>query len=264
VAELIRKVQRPDVIMAVEVTMRKMKANMLIYAALTIGLGSFVMFALFLFMGSFTVIDFGLDRTQALAFDTLLSLLFFLQHSIMVRKGLRMRLVEIIPDDYYNAFYAVSSGIALITVMLFWQRVPGPILSAEGVFHWILRTLFFLCIVGFRWGEKSLGSFDPFGVKKIKRLIQGRETKFIPLTVRGAYTWVRHPLYFFMLIMIWSCPELTQDRLLFDLLWTIWIVLATLLEERDLVTDFGDQYREYQKTVPMIIPYKMPTRMNID
>jgi protein-S-isoprenylcysteine O-methyltransferase Ste14 len=73
---------------------------------------------------------------------------------------------------------------------------------------------------------------------------------------------VRHPLYFFSLIMIWSCPEITMDRLLFNVLWTVWIVMATLFEEKDLVSEFGDQYRQYQAKVPMIIPYKIPDRMD--
>ena len=242
--------------------MSRFKATMLIYATLTIGHGSLILFLLFLFLGSFTLINLGLDRSQTLVADALLSLLFFLQHSIMVRKGVRMGLANLISDDYYNTFYAVSSGIALLVTMLLWQKIPGPIAAAGGVFYWMLRALFFLCFAGFHWGVKSLGPFDPFGVKKIQRLIQNRETKTMPLTVRGAYKWVRHPLYFFSLIMIWSCPELTMDRLLFNVLWTIWIVMATLLEERDLVFDFGDQYREYQKRVPMIIPYKLPDRMD--
>jgi protein-S-isoprenylcysteine O-methyltransferase Ste14 len=82
----------------------------------------------------------------------------------------------------------------------------------------------------------------------------------MPLTVSGAYKWVRHPLYFFSLIMIWSCPVLTVDRLLFNLMWTTWIITGTVLEERDLVREFGDQFREYQAKVPMIIPYKIPGR----
>jgi protein-S-isoprenylcysteine O-methyltransferase Ste14 len=69
---------------------------------------------------------------------------------------------------------------------------------------------------------------------------------------------VRHPLYFFSLIMFWSCPGLTADRLLFNLMWTTWIIAGTVLEERDLLREFGDGYREYQKKVPMLIPYKLP------
>ncbi len=44
------------------------------------------------------------------------------------------------------------------------------------------------------------------------------------------------------------------DRLLFNILWTVWIVVATLLEERDLVDDFGEGYLDYQRKVPMLFP----------
>jgi protein-S-isoprenylcysteine O-methyltransferase Ste14 len=75
--------------------------------------------------------------------------------------------------------------------------------------------------------------------------------------VKGPYRWVRHPLYLFMTLMIWSCPDLTADRLLFNGLWTVWIVIGSILEERDLVLEFGDVYREYQQTVPMFIPRRL-------
>jgi protein-S-isoprenylcysteine O-methyltransferase Ste14 len=57
-----------------------------------------------------------------------------------------------------------------------------------------------------------------------------------------------------MILMIWSCPNLTIDRLLFNVLWTLWIVIGSIFEERDLIAEFGDTYREYQKQVPMLIP----------
>ncbi len=59
--------------------------------------------------------------------------------------------------------------------------------------------------------SSSLGSFDPYGVKKIKRHIHGKETRIMPLTVRGAYRWVRYPLYFFCLLMIRACPDMREQ-----------------------------------------------------
>ncbi|MFW6284408.1 MAG: methyltransferase family protein, partial [Desulfosalsimonas sp.] len=74
---------------------------------------------------------------------------------------------------------------------------------------------------------------------------------------RGPYKFVRHPLYFFSLLMIWSCPDITADRLVFNVLWSGWIVTGAWLEEKDLVRDLGRQYRDYQKSVPMLIPWKI-------
>src|SRR5690606_22955700 len=133
-----------------------------------------------------------------------------------------------------------ASGIALSVVLILWQKIPGPLLSADGISYWLLRVLFFVCMAGFHWVARSLGSFDALGIKQIQRRLRNKETRDMPMTVKGAYRWVRHPLYSISLLMIWSCPVLTADRLLFNVLWTAWIVAATMLEERDLVSKFGD------------------------
>ena len=58
--------------------------------------------------------------------------------------------------------------------------------------------------------------------------------------------------------MFWTCPDMTYDRLLFNLAWTCWIVVGSILEERDLVAEFGDAYVRYQQKVPMLLPYRAP------
>ena len=62
---------------------------------------------------------------------------------------------------------------------------------------------------------------------------------------------------FFTLVIIWCSPDVTADRLLFNVLFTAWIVLGTLLEERDLAAEFGETYSDYQRKVPMLIPWKL-------
>jgi len=242
--------------------MDRYKVNLLIYSTLVLGMGSLFLFYLFLFIGPFVPLDFGLGTGRALVLDACLSLLFFLQHSIMIRRGFRDRLKRHISEEYIPAFFGLVSSLPLIALILFWQKTPGAIATASGIFYWVLRGLFLLCIAGFYWGMRSLGSFDPFGVIAIRRLMRNKQAKPVSLKVRGPYRWVRHPLYLFSLLMIWSYPILTKDRLLFNILWSIWIVIATMLEERDLVHDFGDDYRDYQAKVPMLIPYKLPLKTN--
>jgi protein-S-isoprenylcysteine O-methyltransferase Ste14 len=240
--------------------MNRYRVYAVVYSSLILGLGSLMLFLAFLYLGSFTIINLGLEPIWTLVLDAGLSLLFFVQHSVMIRRGIQERLSKHVPDVYYSAFYAIASGTALLAVMVFWQKTSVVIADANGIYRIILRALFFLPIAGFAWGNSSLRAFDPFGVNKIRRHIHNKETRPMPLAIRGAYRWLRHPLYFFSLVMIWSCPDLTSDRLLFNSMWSAWIVFATILEERDLVLDFGDQYREYQAKVPMIIPYKLPGR----
>ncbi len=241
--------------------MGRHKAMSVAYTSLIMASASFILFLIFMFVGQFNIIDLKMSDTQAILFDSILSVLFFIQHSVMIRSWFRERLARLIPDAYGNAIYSIVSSIILIAVLLLWQGIPPVIIAAEGAAYWALRILYFLCFAGFYWGGISLSSMDPSGFKKLKRFIHNRETRKMPLALRGPYRWVRHPLYFFMIVMIWSFPEPTMDRILFNALWSLWIIIGALLEERDLVRDFGEDYIRYQKNVSMIIPYKIPARV---
>jgi protein-S-isoprenylcysteine O-methyltransferase Ste14 len=59
-----------------------------------------------------------------------------------------------------------------------------------------------------------------------------------------------------MLVLIWATPFMSTDRLLFNVLWTIWLVLGSYFEEGDLVAQYGDGYRRYQDAVPMLLPWR--------
>jgi protein-S-isoprenylcysteine O-methyltransferase Ste14 len=150
--------------------------------------------------------------------------------------------------------YTISSSGLLILIVLFWQQSSDTLVSAQGALRWLLRGVFCLSCAGIVWGLRSLGKFDAFGLASLRKPLRGATTAQPRLLVRGPYRWVRHPLYFFCLLMIWSCPDLTADRLLFNILWTGWIVVGTVLEERDLADSFGKEYRIYQRQVPMLLP----------
>jgi protein-S-isoprenylcysteine O-methyltransferase Ste14 len=47
-----------------------------------------------------------------------------------------------------------------------------------------------------------------------------------------------------------------SGHLLFAVMWTAWIYIGALLEERDLIAEFGDRYRQYRRQVPILIPWR--------
>ena len=234
------------------------KTVILIWVLFAFGAATVIMFTIFLLRGSFTIIDLHLGKRNALLLDAFLSIIFFLQHSILVRRGFKQWLGKFMPDVYHNAFYGLTSVIALFMVLVFWQKSPTLIASANDFIFWLFRALFFLCWAGFLWGNKSIASFDMFGVKPLMRYISNRPAKPQQITAKGPYQWVRHPLYLFLIVLIWSCPVLTLDRLIFNIMWTFWIVIGTYLEDRDLHREFGSQYLEYSSRVPMLIPCRIP------
>jgi protein-S-isoprenylcysteine O-methyltransferase Ste14 len=230
--------------------------NVAIGAALLLGAGSLSLFGLFLFLGPLDLVTLDVSAPVALGIDAALSLLFFAQHSTMIRRSFRQRSGKRVPDHFHGAIYTVASGIVLLLLLILWQPVGPVFWRVDGGLRWLLRGGFLAAVLCFYWGVQSLGSFDAFGIRSIKAASRGEPSHVPPLAVRGPYRWVRHPLYTCVLVMIWCYPVGSADRLLFNVVWTVWIFLGTVLEERDLVAVFGDAYREYQKTVPMLIPWR--------
>lgn len=235
--------------------MQKYWGYVIIWFSYILSGSSLIAFAVFLYAGCLDLVNLELNEPQALLFNAGLSLAFFIQHSGMVRRSFRQFLLRFSPKAYSGAIYSIVSGIFLFLVIIFWQGT-SVLLEAEGITRILLRIVFILPVAGFFWGVKALGFFDPFGIKGV--LDYGRDRKPQPeaFRVRGPYRRVRHPLYLFVLVMIWSSPNLTKDRLLFNILWSAWIIVGTLLEERDLVEQFGGAYRDYRQKVPMLFPFK--------
>jgi protein-S-isoprenylcysteine O-methyltransferase Ste14 len=226
--------------------------------AILLGGGSLLLLGIFLVVGSFTLLDFGLSLPAALVLDGLLCLAFFVQHSGMVRRSFQRRFDTVASRHYRNAVYAIASGVVLLALLLLWQRTEPVVISIQGPFRWCLHAALLASLAGFLWGVRSLGAFDALGLQPVLTRVGNKPAQNMPLAVRGAYRWVRHPLYTSALLLIWSQPELTYDRILFNLSWTIWVIVGTLLEERDLLANFGEAYAAYQRKVPMLIPWRIP------
>jgi len=202
--------------------------------------------------------NFGWSELAILFWDAALSLLFFVQHSGMVRSHFRERLASVVPIRYHGAVYSIASGIALIVVVLFWQRSQVELIRLEGNLLWMARICSLLAVLVFALSAYSLRSFDMLGMGPIRAHLRGRPLQPTPFVVRGPYRWVRHPFYSCILVLFWTNPEVTEDRLLFNVLWTGWIYVGTLLEEQDLLRAFGNAYVEYRERVPRFFPWRRP------
>jgi protein-S-isoprenylcysteine O-methyltransferase Ste14 len=218
-----------------------------------IGGGGLLTFMRFLFLGPLNLVRFDFDATQALLFDAILCLMFFLQHSAMARKSIRQRLTRTVPEKYMGAFYAIASGIAVLLLTGFWQELPESLIAAQGFLRLTLRALFFTAILNVIW-VMITGFIRLFQLQPIMDELSESKSRSAVLIRHGPYRFVRHPLYFSSLLMIWSYPDLTLDRLLLNVLFTIWVIAATFLEERDLGARFGESFRIYQQEVPMLLP----------
>ncbi len=223
--------------------------------AIVFGFGSVLLLVV---VGLSGFIHFGWSERDILLWDAFLSLVFFVQHSGMIRRSFRNRLAKVVSPLYLGAIYTIASGIALALVVILWQKSETLLFVLQGIPRLITTMCVYLAIIISILGAYALRTFDPLGIGPIRARLQGIDHTPAPFVVRGPYRWVRHPLYLCVLLLLWAKPDVTADRLLFNLLWSGWTIVATLLEERDLRRQFGDVYGRYQKFVPMLIPWRGP------
>ncbi len=228
-------------------------------SSLSVFIGSISLFLFFHFVicGPFKAFDFQFSISTAIVFNFLLSAVFFIQHSLMIRKAVREKIDRYLPKESFYAFHSICSGILLGSTVLLWQETDLLLLSVSEPYNYLFRTITISSIVGLLWAIKSLTDFDPFGRKQISNFLKNRKIEDQVFILRGPYKITRHPFYFFILLMMWSYPVMTLDRLLFSLSWTIWVTLGSILEEKDLVKEIGNDYVKYQAEVPMLVPFKI-------
>lgn len=235
--------------------------------AIIFGVGSIVLFA---WPDRPAFVSLGLSPVETVWWNTLLSFVFFAQHSVLVRRPVRARLAAIIPPRYDGAFYAITSGIALAVVAVMLQPAGQPVFVLDGLPRLAVSTAALLAVAGFAWGVHALRTFDLLGLRPIRHHLRGERGESSAtdsaagLVVRGPYRWVRHPLYTCVIVLLWANPVISLDRLVLAGVWTTWIFIGAFLEERDLIADFGSAYRQYRAQVPILIPWRGRVSVQIE
>ena len=192
---------------------------------------------------------------SAIVIDVLLLVLFGLQHSIMARPAFKQHWTRIVPKPIERSTYVLISNF--VTILLIWQWQPISIVVWDvqnQVGNFLLWGLFAVGWLLVPAASLMIDHFDLFGTRQVWLHLRGHEYTPLPFRTPMLYKYVRHPLYVGWMIAFWATPTMTWGHLLFAGFMTVYIVLAALVEERDLVQYIGSQYEEYQRLVPRYVP----------
>jgi protein-S-isoprenylcysteine O-methyltransferase Ste14 len=191
----------------------------------------------------------------AILVNLLLMSVFAVQHSGMARQGFKRVFARFASPAIERSSYVLLSSLALLLLYWQWRPVPaivwhienpagaGAIIAAQVVGWLIVLYSTFL-----------ISHFELFGLTQVVANFAGRMVAPAKFKTPGLYRLVRHPIYLGFIIAFWSAPLMSQGHLLFAAATTAYIFVGIYLEERDLVSMFGDDYRRYRERVAMLLP----------
>jgi protein-S-isoprenylcysteine O-methyltransferase Ste14 len=188
----------------------------------------------------------GADWVAAAAIDVLLFTLFAVHHSVFARLGLRAWVRARFGARYERSLYVWISSVLFAGVYLAWQPVPGRLWQTSGAVAWLLAGIQAVGIFITVRGARRLDVLDLAGVRQGFDLVASSPPTLVS---DGLYGFVRHPIYFGWVLMVWAPPVMTGTRLVFAAVSTAYLVLAVPLEERALRERIGAPFIEYTRQV---------------
>jgi methanethiol S-methyltransferase len=194
---------------------------------------------------------------EALVVNLLLMSLFAIQHSVMARPQFKQWWTQWVPKSIERSTYVLFASLALALLCWQWRPMPAVLWKIDN--PTIAAALVVLSLVGWLIVLTStflINHFELFGLHQVANNLAGRPMPEPRFRTPLYYQFVRHPIYLGFIIAFWSTPAMTAGHLLFAAVTTIYIVIGILLEERDLVDVFGDDYRRYRDRVSMLVPWR--------
>jgi len=183
---------------------------------------------------------------------TLYFLFFAVFHSILAMDHAKNMAEKLMGNGYryYRFIYSVISFPLIIPAFIVWASSTKSSLLVyaipDNLYPFVILVR--LCAIGmFGYAALQTDVLEFIGIKRDKKK---------SLITRGSYAIVRHPLYLAGILILITKMRMTQIDLLAVLLISGYSVIGAFIEEKRLLSVYGEEFRQYKQQVSMFIPVK--------
>lgn len=160
---------------------------------------------------------------------------------------------------FYRMFFNLVAVVTITPLIIYTQSLKGDVL-----FRWegyLLAVRFFLIAVSIFFFISGALKYDILQFIGIRQIISKESFSTLSengeIITSGILGITRHPWYLGSIIFVWIYYEdMYVSTLIISAILTVYLPMGTFLEERKLIIEFGDNYRDYRGRVSMLFPFK--------
>lgn len=182
-------------------------------------------------------------------------LAYFLLHSIAASIAMKEWTAKHWPNvmPWYRLLFNAFSVLLLLPLLAVMFFFPGESLwQWQGAGFYVTSFLALLALAGFIVSLQYYDLSEFWGTRQLKEhnsSVYDQEC----FHLSPFHRYVRHPWYFFALVLIWT-RDVSSVQLLVYLLVTAYFIYGSHLEEQKLIAYHGEVYKKYQQKVAGIFP----------
>lgn len=181
--------------------------------------------------------------------DTVLAIIFVVPHSILLAPPTSSWLKQWIPSGLLGCLHCATSCVSLLVMFHYWGRMDQEIWHARGWVEQAILFGFYGSWVALLYSLYWTGFGYQTGLTQWWYWFRQTPAPKREFVTRGAFRYMRHPVYMSFLGLIWFTPVMTLDHAILTAVWTAYIYAGSYFKDRRLLKFIGQPYYEYGKRI---------------
>lgn len=181
--------------------------------------------------------------------DMLLAVGFAVPHSLLLAPPIQSRFKRYIPAGLLGCIHCVTTCVTLLLMFHFWGGSTVVLWRATGWTEYAVLAFFYASWIALLYSLWLTGMGYQTGFTQWWYWAIQSKPPVRPFVTKGAFRFMRHPVYMSFLGLIWFTPVMTLDHAILTIVWTLYIYAGSYFKDRRMIRYVGEPYREYASRV---------------